>query len=121
MTISWVESLLCRWGRWAVRRELDGIGFVSQAKIMRGWSGRGDSYGNGTPMGFCAEDVQACDRAVMALPSGLRAVVVEHYQRQGSVRKTAEACGFAPKAVTQYLDRAHCLIARHIEDERQAA
>lgn len=119
--ISWVDSLLCRWGRWAVRKEMQALGHASQSQIMRGWAGLGDGYGSGSPMGFSSEDIRACDRAVNALPVGLRAVVVEHYQRQGSIRQTALACGFAPKAVTQYLDRAHGLIAQSLEAERCGA
>ncbi|MGE5621426.1 MAG: hypothetical protein ACM3VY_00215 [Candidatus Bathyarchaeota archaeon] len=120
MTISWVGSLLCRWGRWAVRKELKALGYGSQCQVLKGWSGK-DGYGSEVPTGYCLADIQACDRAVAALPVGIRAVVIEHYQRQGSVRATAVACGFAPKAVTQYLDRAHGLIARHIEEERAGA
>ena len=113
--ISWVDCLLCRWGRWAVKKELDGIGYVSQSKILKGWAARGDGYGSSSPMGFCADDVMACDRAISELPAVLRIVVVEHYQRQSSVRDTAKRCGISPKSVTQYISQAHGAIARHLE------
>lgn len=121
--IASIDMLLSQWGRWAIRSETRSVGFPSQSPMFAERIG-GDCYGSHAPVGVGMSgggDMQACDRAVRTLPIGLRIVVVEHYQRQRSVRGTAEACGFAPKAISQYLDRAHGLIAQRMCEERIGA
>lgn len=111
-----IDMLLCRWGVWAIAQARREAGFASVSPMFRDTpSGRG--FGSEIPNGVGCWDhsMGDIDRAVVCLPSVLRCVVVQHYQMQSSVRDTAMACGISNKSVSQYLDRAHGLIAEHLD------
>lgn len=115
MTISWVDSLLARWGRWSIKRESSALGYGSASPMFRdcatggGWSGDSDP-------GFTPRDVIDCDAAVNILPLCLRVVVIEYYQRNESLRDVARACGISHPSASQYLHRAHVLIDQELSD-----
>ena len=103
--IDWIDRLLCRWGRWSVRRESSALGYGAVSPMFRdcatggGWSPEYDT-------GFTPRDLIECEAAVNVLPLVLRVVVIAHYQRARSVRDTARACGIKPDTVTKYLGQA---------------
>jgi DNA-directed RNA polymerase specialized sigma24 family protein len=108
----WVDALLARWGKWAVSAHA--LGYASTSPMFRD-SPRGDAYGSGkVEIGWTGQDIQDCDEAVKALPAIARAVVVVHYQTQGSLNETARRCGVTAQTVGKHLDQAREMIAKHL-------
>ena len=105
--LAWVDALLSRWGRWALRCESGAMGFAS-CSIMAG-SGDGDGFDTAIPLGVMDDDMERVDGAVRKLPKVLRLVVLEVYQfGQGkSDRKLADSLGIDRKTMCKYLCDAH--------------
>jgi DNA-directed RNA polymerase specialized sigma24 family protein len=81
--------------------------------------GGGNAFSTEIPQGVRESDVQICDQAVRALPSVLRVVVIEYYQRHTGgfdrcMRETARACGIDKGTLRRYLSSAHASIADHL-------
>lgn len=104
--IEWVDALLCRWGRWSVRRESAALGYGSASPMFRDCT-VGGGYSPEFDPGFTPRDLLDCDAAVTALPLVLRVVVIAHYQRSRSLRDTARNCGIKADTVKKYLGQAH--------------
>lgn len=115
--LAWVDALLCRWGRWALRCESAALGFAS-CSILSG-CGDGDGFDTAIPLGVMDDDMEAVDGSVRKLPKGLRVVVVEVYQfSQGkSDRRIAECLGYSRQALQEYVVKAHRIIALDISVE----
>lgn len=113
-TLSWIDALLARWGRWAIRRDSGALGFAS-SRILSG-AGDGDAFDSAIPRGVLDDDMEAVDGAVRRLPSVLRLVVIQVYQHGAgrSDRRNAEALGIDRRTLSQYLGSAHKKIALDI-------
>jgi hypothetical protein len=112
--LNWVDVLLSKWGRWAIRCESGALGFASSC-ILAG-AGDGDSFDSAIPKGVIDGDLEAVDGAVRRLPFVIRITVIQVYQwGQGkSDRHNAQALGVDRNTVNRYLVLAHQKIALDI-------
>lgn len=116
-TLSWIDALLARWGRWAIRRDSGALGFASSC-ILSG-AGDGDAFDSAIPRGVLDDDMEAIDGAVRRLPSVLRLVVIQVYQHGAgrSDRRNAETLGIDLRTLARYLGTAHRKIAVDISNQ----
>lgn len=112
--LAWVDALLCRWGRWALRCDGGALGFAS-CSIMA-CSGDGGGFDTTPPRGVMDDDMEAVDGAVSQLPWILRVTVMQVYQfGQGkSDRKVAAILGVDRMTMGKYVCEAHRKIALDI-------
>jgi hypothetical protein len=117
-----IEVLLSMWGRWAIRRESGALGFPAVSPMFRD-APKGDAFGSALPLGFGDADLVAVDAAVGRLPSALRLVVLEVYQRGGSLRDVGARMGISYKSVRAYLEVAHERVDGYLREaaERERA
>ncbi len=109
-----MEVLLSMWGRWAIRQASSGLGYPSVSPMFND-APRGDSFGSQVPLGIGEPEILMVDAAVGRLPLGLRIVVIETYQRGGSMREVGRRLGFSHIAVGKYLSEAHLQISLDME------
>ena len=107
--IARIEFLLSLWGRWAIKRASGALGYPTTSPMFRD-APRGDAYGSELPCGFTEGDIVAVDAAVNRLPEIPKLVVIEVYQRGGSMREVKDRLGIHHKSLTQYLNQSHQLI-----------
>jgi hypothetical protein len=115
--LAWVDALLSRWGRWAIRCESGALGFASSCSIGGGdLHTNEDGHHSAEPRGLTDDDMEAVDGAVRKLPPILRITIIEVYQHgQGkSDRQQAEALGVDRKTLCKYVLLAHRKIALDI-------
>lgn len=105
--VEWVDVVLCRWGRWAIRCESGALGFASSS--IMACSGDGDGFDSSVPRGVSDGDMEAVDCAVRRLPDVLRCVIIGVYvSGQGrSARYHAQFLGISRQALTEYVRQAH--------------
>lgn len=117
--LAWVDALLSRWGRWAIRCESGALGFAS-CSILAG-AGDGDGFDSAIPLGVgvMGDDMEAVDSAVRKLPKVLKLTVIEVYQfgHGKSDRALAEALGMSRQAMQSFIIQAHKQIALDIRVE----
>ena len=115
--LAWVDALLSRWGRWAIRCESGALGFASSSILAGGLNG--DSFDACLPRGVGDDDNEVVDGAVRKLPACLRETVIQVYQfGQGkSDRDHAATLGISRQALSDYIVRAHRQIALDISLE----
>ena len=112
--LAWIDALLSRWGRWAIRCESGALGFASSS-ILAG-EGDGDGFDAATPLGVMDDDMHLVDGAVRKLPKVLRLTIIEVYQfSQGkSDRALAAILGLHVDTMRKYVCEAHRKIALDI-------
>lgn len=110
--LAWVDALLSRWGRWAIRCESGALGFASSC-ILGGGASDGDGYDSAPPLGVMDDDMEVIDGAVRKLPSVLRLVVMEVYQfgHGKSDRALAASLGIHADTLRKYVLESHRKIA----------
>lgn len=112
--LAWVDALLNRWGRWALRCQSGALGYATCSILT--CAADGDVFDTAIPRGVVDTDMEAIDCAVRKLPKMLRLVIVEVYEfGQGkSERKLAADLGMSRQALTESINRAHRKIALDI-------
>jgi hypothetical protein len=119
--LAWVDALLSRWGRWAIRCGSGALGYASSSFIL----GDGDQhvnidgYHSAIPRGVSDDDMDAVDDAVNKLGKVQKLVVIEVYLfgHGKSDRALAEALGISRQALQSFLQQAHSQIALDIRRE----
>lgn len=114
VAVAWVDALLSRWGRWAIRCESGALGFASSCFL--GGAGDGDGYDSAIPRGVLDDDMEAVDGAVRRLPKMLRLAVMEVYQHGHgkSDRALAVSLGIHVDTLSKYICEAQRKIALDI-------
>ena len=114
--ISWVNSSLCQWGRWALRSSQGGLGYSSSSILAQ--SGEGDGYETVIPKGITDIHIQLVDRAVSKLPREHKITVIYVYQiHQGrSERYLADALGISRRKLNELISDSQVKIARIMND-----
>lgn len=115
--LAWVDALLSRWGRWALRCESGALGFAASCSLGGGdIHTNEDGHHSAEPLGVIDEDMEAVDGSVRKLPTILRVTILEVYQHgQGkSDRQLAEALGISRDTMRKYVLLAHRKIALDI-------
>ena len=110
-----IERRLLNWARWSAGRS-GGYAAVKlgQVPLPR------DPYADKAIHTNDAEGSET-DAAVAALPSELKATVVEFYLGRGGMRDHARALGCAEQTIYRRVDQAHVLLDRYFADRRAAA
>lgn len=110
--LAWVDVMLARWGRWAIRNSSGGLGYAKCSILAGAGNGEG-SADPAPPRDVTGEDFEAVDAAVMRLPMvQLSCVVVVYIHLAGcSSSKQAERLGIDRKSLTKYLGDAQRKIA----------
>ncbi len=110
--LAWVDALLSRWGRWAIRCESGALGFASSC-ILGGGTPDGDGYDSAPPLGVMDDDMEVIDGAVRKLPKVLCCTVIEVYQHGHgkSDRALASSLGVHVDTMRKYVLEAHRKIA----------
>ena len=115
--LAWVDALLSRWGRWALRCESGALGFASSCSLGGGDLHENvDGHHSAEPRGLTDDDMEAVDGSVRKLPPILMVTILEVYQHgQGkSDRQLAEALGISRDTMRKYVLLAHRKIALDI-------
>lgn len=117
--LAWVDALLSRWGRWAIRCESGALGFASACILGGDLHTNEDGYHSAEPRGLVDDDMEAVDGAVRRLPDVLRLTVIRVYQfgYGQSDRALAAALGMSRQAFREYLLAAHRKIALDISSK----
>lgn len=123
--IDWVDVLLSRWGRWALRKQSGALGYSTSSILAV--SGHGDGYDSSIPRGVIDLELDEVDAAVMKLPIVQIGCLVVVYQLGvgKSDRANAERAGVDHKTLTRYVHDAQRKIAldmslRFQQNQRQS-
>lgn len=114
--IDWVERRLLNWARWTTSRGAGNLGYAA----VRLGSGVGtrEAYREARiPLSDCEAEETA--RAVLALPSELRATVEAHYTLGATVDEQLRHLCIARPTLYARLERADARLARWLDDRQR--
>jgi hypothetical protein len=112
--IKYIDMQLSIWGKWAVRRITDGIGYPSVSPMFS-QAQHGGSYGSREPIGVC-EYVDDTDQAVARLDEDGRRLCVMFYQNRMGATEIARSLGIARQRFYDRLHRIHQEVMGHLND-----
>lgn len=118
-TATWLDMLLYRWGRYAVKRDSSALGYGSVSPMFRDAA---SGTGGGTPgsdPGFTPMDIIECNDAIGKLPRDPRRVVIIHYQRASSLRNTAKAADISYSRARELLSFAHGFLTIALDNRKR--
>jgi hypothetical protein len=110
-----IDSLLARYGRWAIRADSGALGYAKMS-ILAGAS-EGEEFAEPSPPpDVTMEDFRAVEKAILNLPIVHISCVAVVYilLPNKSLVKQAAKLGISRQALTQYIDYAQRNIARQI-------
>lgn len=114
--IEYINVQLSIWGKWAARRNSEGLGFPSISPMFN-QAQHGGSYGSALPPGVCdCEYVRETDLAVSRLKPEDQALCVQFYQHGGTAVAVAQRLGIARQRLYERLDAVHRLVMGHLND-----
>jgi hypothetical protein len=114
--IEYINVQLSIWGKWAVRRNGQGLGYPSVSPMFNQVQ-HGGSYGSSMPAGVCdCEYVRETDLAISRLTEDDRALCVQFYQHGGSAVSVAQRLGIARQRLYERLDTVHRAVMGHLND-----
>ena len=114
--IEYINVQLSIWGKWAARRNSDGLGYPTVSPMFND-AKHGGTYGSQLPAGVCdCEYVSETDQAVNRLPQDDIKLCVEFYQRGGTAVSVAERLGIARQRLYERLDTVHRAVMGHLND-----
>jgi hypothetical protein len=114
--IEYINVQLSIWGKWAARRNSEGLGYPSISPMFN-QAQHGGSYGSQLPPGVCdCEYVRETDLAVSRLPDADRALCVQFYQHGGTAVSVAQRMGIARQRLYERLDAVHRAVMGHLND-----
>ena len=111
--ISWVDSMLVRWGIWSARSISNGLGYSKVSPMFRDMptpKGFGGSY----EPGYTPTDLMVLDKVVQGLQDTLKAVLVGHYQHGKNISELSRLTGWSRTKVKRHIDDAQAEIARQM-------
>jgi len=119
--IPYIDYLLSRWGRWAIRHESGGLGYAKCSILMGAHEGEGH-YDPAPPPDVTEEDFNAVTNAVNKLPPIIRMSVIQVYQLGAgkSDRFNANELGITSRTLSQYIGQAQRTISLEISFKRGA-
>lgn len=112
--IEYINVQLSIWGKWAVARNTQGLGYPAVSPMFQQVQ-HGGVYRSREPAGIC-EYVQETDQAVQRLSAPDQALCVEFYQRGGSVVSIAQRLGMARQRLYERIDAVHREVMGHLND-----
>ena len=116
--LRWVDSLLYRWGRWAIRSVTQSVGYCRYSPMFRDFpSDPGGGYKYSYDPDFQARDIYDIDHAVSQLQRATQNVLAMKYVMQMSDRAIAAQLDCSRTRVRCILSTAHEEIARSMEKE----
>lgn len=94
ISLVWTKAKLAEWGRWV---RADGIGYPTHSAHETIRIGSVFSIDRDLP-----DDLQAVDVVIVRAPPDIKAILVEHYTKQASIRQHAARLGLKRST---YFDR----------------
>lgn len=111
--IDWVEQRLLNWMRWHASGCTLGLGYGRSILASLAMMGASRSDQREAVIPTVDWDAAEVDDAVKALPSALKATVLEFYLGRGGLKDKARRLCCTQKTVTNRIEQAHRLLADH--------
>ena len=114
--IEYINVQLSIWGKWAARRNSEGLGYPSISPMFND-AKHGGAYSSQVPFGVMScEYVRETDLAVQRLAPQDQALCVEFYQRGGTAVSVAARLGIARQRLYERLDAMQRAVMGHLND-----
>ena len=114
--LGWVDSLLNRWGYWAIRSVTQSVGYARCSPMFRDMPRDPGAWGNAYTPDIKAKDIWDCDAAISKLPRTAQNIIVLRYVMRRSVRNISNYTKMDQRKVKEILDTSGNEIARHLEN-----